>query len=98
MSDIRAPFTPEQVAALNQFQNVRWFHSFTCARRVDHPACSGVLIATTEGWHCPAASCGYTQDWAHGFMANPTFLERGERAYRRLLGGIELEDPADDGA
>ena len=27
-----------------------------------------VLIATPDGWICP--SCDYTQDWAHGFMAD----------------------------
>lgn len=27
----------------------------------------GLLLATPGGWVCP--SCGYTQGWAHGFMA-----------------------------
>ncbi len=29
----------------------------------------GLLIATTEGWVCPA--CSYRQAWAHAFMAEP---------------------------
>lgn len=74
MGKITAPFTPEQVKKLQQWQNTLSFHPFTCC---SHEGCErgedkdgGVLVPSTEGWICP---CGkYTQDWAHDFMADST--------------------------
>lgn len=64
---VLAPWTAEQVQALNAFQRSRvMLHPFTCGG--DH--CVGeerVLVATPGGWVCP--SCTYRQDWAHAFMA-----------------------------
>lgn len=70
---IEAPFTKEQVEALNNYQNHGMFHPFTCC---SHEGCErskredqGLLIATEEGWVCP---CGkWKQNWAHEFMAEP---------------------------
>lgn len=65
MSDkIVAPWTDEQVAALNRFQTSGFVHEFTC--RDDHGANSRVLVAHRDGWHCP--SCSYRQNWAHASM------------------------------
>jgi len=64
-----APFTEAQVAALNRWQTDRRAHPFTCGNE-DHEA-HVRLIATTEGWVCGVQTCGYTQDWAHDFMAVP---------------------------
>lgn len=69
---IEAPWTPEQVDALNDFQTQRLGHPFTCADRMDgtHPerfGDFGVLVATTDGWVCP--DCPYTQRWAMAYMA-----------------------------
>jgi hypothetical protein len=69
---IFAPFTDEQVAALNCYQKYGDFHPFTCC---SHEGCQratredrGILIASNEGWKCP---CGkWEQTWAHSFMAN----------------------------
>lgn len=66
---ILAPFTPEQVVALNKYQENGTFHPFTCggencnrSERED----DGVLLATKEGWIC---GCGkYKQLWAHEGM------------------------------
>jgi len=66
---IKAPFTPEQVVALNRFQQCGRFHPFTCGgNRKDaaHLDGEGVLVATPEGWRCPY--CDYKQDWAHDEM------------------------------
>ena len=67
---IKAPFTPDQVAALNRFQHSGLGHPFTCGsgRRTDatHLDREGVLVATEAGWKCPY--CDYTQDWAHEEM------------------------------
>ena len=66
---IHAPWTPEQVAALNRFQQYGGMHPFTCGR--DHHGTNVVLMARPDGWHCSDPACGYRQDWAHAFMANP---------------------------
>jgi hypothetical protein len=69
---IRAPWTDEQVAALNRWQTSGRVHPFTCRDRgepghVERPdADLGQLVATPEGWVCP--DCDYTQGWAHRFM------------------------------
>lgn len=70
-SFVTAPWTDDQVANLNRFQQVGVFHPFTCGRRDEHGDDPGVLLAERDGWHCPAAGCGYTQTWAHPFMAAP---------------------------
>ena len=58
---IFAPFTEEQVKALNKFQNLGYWHEFTCL-------CGAILIATENGWTCP--DCFYTQNWAFDYMAD----------------------------
>lgn len=64
----RAPWTPEEVARLNEWQRDGWGHPYTCGsgRRTDkdHLDGEGVLVATPDGWVCPY--CDYRQDWAHG--------------------------------
>lgn len=75
-----APWTDEQVAALNRWQTSGEFHPFTCGsgNRGDdaHVAHAkqfggdfGQLVATRDGWVCPV--CDYRQTWAHWFMALP---------------------------
>jgi hypothetical protein len=59
-----APWTPEQVAKLNEWQACGWVHEFTCAN--EHGQGHETLIATPDGWVCP--SCAYRQTWAHDFM------------------------------
>lgn len=77
MLKITAPFEPEQVAILNEYQALGVFHPFTCGNEVMHrdPAKmeewqDALLVATPEGWVCPDEGCGYTQDWAWAFMAD----------------------------
>ena len=79
---ITAPWTDDQVEALNRWQKAGVVHPFTCPG--DQPGCGDhrELIARADGWHC---SCGaYRQDWAHDFMLkDPTafgggWLGRGE--------------------
>jgi hypothetical protein len=69
VSEIRAPFTPEQVEALNRYQQGGWMHPFTCGRcrdRLGGGPYQRSLVATEAGWVCE--TCDYTQDWAHPFM------------------------------
>lgn len=68
---IKAPFTAEQVDALNRYQRLGYVHEFTCAEA--HDGADRALYATREGWRCP--HCDYRQDWAHAAMLNPMTLE-----------------------
>jgi hypothetical protein len=61
---VRAPWTLNQVDALNRFQQRSDIHPFTCPH--DHGSNSRILIATINGWICP--NCDYTQVWTHGMM------------------------------
>lgn len=96
MSDrVEAPFTPEQVKHLNDFQSCGYLHPFTCGGdgRTDesiHGDREGVLVATVRGWICPY--CAYTQEWAHGFMAKslqPNPMDRITRC--GICGGKTVE-------
>lgn len=77
LEKLQAPFTSEQVLALNAYQTGTDFgHKmppFTCGNRGDgqhgeEGGDKGILIATEHGWVCPC--CEYTQDWAHSFMVS----------------------------
>lgn len=57
----RAPWTDEEVAALNEWQASGKFHPYTCGKCRNRDG----LLATNDGWICP--TCDYKQDWAHGF-------------------------------
>ena len=59
-----APWSPEQIKNLTEYQKIQPLHPFTCG-------CSGdvILTPTTDGWVCPKG-CGYVQDWAYDYMAN----------------------------
>jgi hypothetical protein len=67
---IHAPWTAEQVTALNAFQHHGRMHPFTCGA-THASGQSPVLVATNSGWVCPDPQCVYRQDWAHAFMAAP---------------------------
>lgn len=82
-----APFTPDQVASLNGFQESGVFHPFTCGG--EH--CRNDLVAKEDGWHCPASSCEYEQDWAHDFMANWSWLSSYLLQRTRQLSGDTLQ-------
>ena len=52
---VTAPWTPEQVEALERRQNDPYQHPYTCE-------CGESLEPWLDGWSC---DCGYTQDWCH---------------------------------
>lgn len=76
---INVPWSQVEVDALNAWQNCDMVHAYTCGgNRMDaahrkyqseHGGDFGQLVATTDGWMCPA--CDYRQNWAHGFSAQP---------------------------
>lgn len=61
---VRAPWSSDQVDALNRFQRRGDVHEFTCPE--DHGGADRTLVATKTGWICP--HCAYVQDWAHKAM------------------------------
>jgi hypothetical protein len=65
---IEAPWTDEQVEALNRWQAAGHVHEYTCP---NNHAGSRVLVAKNDGWHCP--SCVYKQTFAYDqtFKAPP---------------------------
>jgi hypothetical protein len=68
MADLlQAPWTPQQVDALNYFQRRGDVHEYTCPN--DHGDADRTLFATKDGWRCP--HCDYRQNWAH-----PMLMER----------------------
>src|ERR1022692_2872373 len=78
---IKAPWTPEQVKALNEYQEGGWFHPFTCGgdnRNKKHLDGEGALVAAVYGWVCPY--CDYEQDWAYEFMTQPAPAHWGKPA------------------
>ncbi len=82
---IRAPFSSQQVADLNFYQQSGVFHEFTCGTQGVHPGIQKALIATEEGWKCTDTSCDYRQDWAHAFMADRPFVENQIRSIHELV-------------
>lgn len=100
---VRAPFTAEQVEALNRYQQCKIMHPFTCGhcRDADEHYLDGewitpdehLLVATEAGWTCP--TCDYTQDWAHDFMADGAWIERQVERFRSWgFNGNEQTDDA----
>ena len=97
MNKIFAPFTPEQVIALNAFQASTLGHPFTCGgNRTDenHLDGEGKLAATEAGWICPY--CDYRQDWAHAPMAEPAKKEYSSEELKQQILDIFQKIPADD--
>lgn len=93
---VTAPFTAEQVEALNTYQNAGLFHPFTCgndrtdeahiAYQAEHGGDFGQLVATPDGWVCPV--CDYRQDWANPFMADGDMLTEAVRLLKGSGGRI----------
>jgi len=89
---IKAPFTDEQIKNLMEYQRGEggWaaspMHPFTCINhgRSDHILHPDYLVATHDGWVCPA--CDYTQDWAHSFMAEKRVYNPLTARYFGILG------------
>lgn len=77
-----APWTADEIERLTWHQQAGLVHPFTCGRRSEHPEIDGVLVATRDGWRCPADDCGYTQTWAHPFMIEPPTPDMLAHAHR----------------
>ena len=68
---LELPWTEKQVDGLNQWQAASWTESYTCEERSRHPLDPGILVARTDGWHCPVEGCTYVQKWALVVTAHP---------------------------
>lgn len=100
---IRAPWTDEQVAALNRWQGEGAVHPFTCPADGTHGSARHsdrrILVADNQGWVCEWNDCGYRQQWAHDFMLDTPALRRPE--YRitptlRVVLALDWSDDEDD--
>lgn len=56
---VEAPFTPEEVAKLREWQACDWVHPFTCCEHL-------TMDVTERGFVC--RRCGREQHWCHDFM------------------------------
>jgi hypothetical protein len=72
---VRAPFAPAQAESMNGYQHSGAGHEFTCGNDACREAHGDPLQASEDGWLCD--SCGYTQNWAWGFMADGSWREPG---------------------
>lgn len=79
---IKAPWTDEQVADLNYYQDSGVFHPYTCGNDECRHKFRDNLIATNAGWICP--HCDYTQDTANVFSRE---MIDAQLAWRRELFG-----------
>ncbi|MFD7705630.1 hypothetical protein [Streptomyces sp. NPDC059786] len=91
IDEIRAPWTSEQVDALNRFQQEGGGHPFTCGKpgHQVYPR----LTATHAGWVCPDPDCDFTQDWALALMTDPAAWPRPFADLRKQV-GAEGTEPA----
>lgn len=89
---IVAPWTIDQVDALNAWQQTGWTPTYTCGgpcRDRDRdsgarqPRPERALVATLDGWICP--TCDYTQSWASILM----FSEPPPHPFAEHLAEIE---------
>lgn len=65
---VEAPWSPNQVTALNEFQKNDMFHPFTSENGV-------VLTATTAGW-VETEGGPVVQTWAHDFVIDAALRQR----------------------
>lgn len=73
---IRAPWSEQQVKALNESQQNPLFHPYTCGnedKALSHER-GGILVATAEGWVC--LECDYRQNWAYLFSFGMESFQR----------------------
>lgn len=69
-NEVRAPWTPDQVASLNSRQ-LSAAHPYTCGSDAHEPDMA--LYARADGWRCIVPGCGYVQHWAHARDADWTW-------------------------
>jgi hypothetical protein len=74
MSEIKAPFTPDQVNSLNEFQKSGVMHPFTGNNDMLPDDEQDILVAAEDGWHS-LNDPNYFQDWAHDWMADWSWKE-----------------------
>jgi len=89
MIAVNAPWTDDQVASLNAFQNDERNHPFTGRRKTD--GSNTLLIATPSGW-IEEKGGPVVQAWAHDWMANWEWQTPGKvRTPGRWTGATSLD-------
>jgi hypothetical protein len=70
-----APWTADEVASLNEYQDSTTTTQFSCNNHGLHGSAKVRLLATVVGWICLEPGCDYTQNWAHPSMADGTWRD-----------------------
>lgn len=81
MTEIRtvtAPWTPEQVEHLIEFQTSGYMHPLTCGC----PASNRTLVVTPDGLVCPNDRCTWTQTEVPGYAADGSAVARYREFWR----------------
>jgi hypothetical protein len=87
---VNAPFTVDQVASLNAYQESEYVHPYTCGSP-DCPSQNWAVLdqdhlpmaADADGLHCiEGMGCTYLQTWAHAWTADWSWKSREARAQR----------------
>lgn len=83
---VKAPFTQQQAARMNAYQEMGIYHPYTCPQRGDgkHTTRNGVLLATTAGWIC--LDCPYVQETVHEYVIDDDFHRDMHAEYNRRQG------------
>lgn len=97
---IEAPFSPQQIEAINRFQReCRTLHNYTCMGTLEPRSSDahrraaeehgmgdpGSLVARADGLHCPG--CGYSQTWCLAIMADEAAWREIDADFFRALAG-----------
>jgi hypothetical protein len=81
---VYVPFTPEQVASLNAYQESELVRPYTCGS----PDCPSLnwgaeslpMAGDTNGLHCIEPGCRYVQFWVHDRAADWSWRRREDQA------------------
>jgi hypothetical protein len=69
-SQVQPPWTPDEVASLNGYQNSSFFEDATCGQ----DGCKEKLSPTRDGWICPVHQL-IEDNWAQFYMLNGDWAE-----------------------
>jgi hypothetical protein len=85
---VKAPFTDQQVARMNAYQEMGIYHPYTCPRRDPEThkvyyGDLGTLFATRMGWIC--RDCPYVQETVHDYILEDDFHHTMHHEYNERM-------------
>ena len=83
LAKLSSPFTEDQLASLDEYQQSATDHPYTCPR--DHPWCDEdefehPLRCWTDPLECICTGCDYTQDWVWAYTADWSWQHKRQEA------------------